>query len=66
MRSIAKHAFEGYQDGETSADSAGCAYIPAPNDPAGVVNASAYREFLLTKAGMSFRPLDIWKSQEEI
>ena len=34
MRSIAKHAFEGYQDGETSADSAGCAYIPAPNDPA--------------------------------
>ena len=31
---------------------ASCGYTPAPDDPAGVVNASAYRAFLLTKAGI--------------
>ena len=52
MRSIAEHAFTSYRDVETGPDSASCGYTPAPDDPAGVVNASAYRAFLLTKAGV--------------
>jgi hypothetical protein len=52
MRSIAEHGFKSYRDVETGPDAASCAYTPAPSDPAGVVNASAYRSFLLTKAGI--------------
>jgi len=52
MQSIAKHAFESYRDLETAPDAASCGYTPAPDDPCGVVNASAYRAFLLTKAGI--------------
>ena len=52
MRSIAAHAFRSYRDLETRPDTASCAYTPAPDDPGGVINASAYRAFLLTKAGI--------------
>jgi hypothetical protein len=52
MRSIAEHALKSYRDLEMSPDAASCAYTPAPNDPCGVINASAYRAFLLTKAGI--------------
>jgi hypothetical protein len=52
MRSIAEHAFRSYRDLELSPDTASCAYTPAPDDPCGVINASAYRAFLLTKAGI--------------
>jgi hypothetical protein len=52
MRSIAEHAFGSYRDMETGSDGASCGYTPACDDPAGVVNASAYRAFLLTKAGI--------------
>jgi hypothetical protein len=52
MRSIAEHAFGSYRDVETGPNSGSCGYTPAPDDPAGVVNASAYRAFLLTKAGI--------------
>jgi hypothetical protein len=52
MRSIAEHAFGSYRDVETAPDSASCGYTPAPDDPTGVVNASAYRAFLLIKAGI--------------
>ena len=52
MRSIANHAFNTYRDLETAPDAASCAYTPSPNDPCGVINASAYRAFLLTKAGI--------------
>jgi hypothetical protein len=52
MRSIAEHAFTSYRDLETAPDTASCAYTPAPDDPCGVVNASAYRAFLLTKASI--------------
>jgi Prenyltransferase and squalene oxidase repeat len=52
MRSIAEHAFGSYRDLETLPDTASCAYTPAPDDPCGVINASAYRAFLLTKAGI--------------
>jgi hypothetical protein len=52
MQSIAHHAFTAYRDLETAPGAASCGYTPAPDDPCGVVNASAYRAFLLTKAGI--------------
>jgi hypothetical protein len=52
MRSIAEHAFRSYRDLEIAPDVASCAYTPASDDPCGVINASAYRAFLLTKAGI--------------
>ena len=52
MRSIAEHAFTDYRDADISSDATSCGYTPAPDDPCGVINASAYRAFLLTKAGI--------------
>jgi hypothetical protein len=52
MRSIARHALTDYKDIQKSEDSASCAYTPSPDDEGGVVNASAYRAFLLTKASV--------------
>ena len=52
MASIAEHAFKSYRDVELSPDSASCGYTPAPDDPGGVVNASAYRASLLTQAAV--------------
>lgn len=54
MASIARHAFTSYRDVELSPVSATCGYTPAPDDPAGVVNASAYRAFLLARAALDF------------
>jgi len=54
MRSIAEHALRDYRDIATSPHAASCAYTPSPNDPGGVVNASAYRAFLLMQAGADF------------
>ncbi|HVS90352.1 MAG TPA: hypothetical protein VHF01_19275 [Candidatus Acidoferrum sp.] len=54
MRSIAAHVFKCYRDREIAPDSASCGYTPAPDDPGGVVNASAYRAFLLTQAARDF------------
>jgi hypothetical protein len=54
MRSIAQHALLDYRDRATSADGASCGYTPSPDDPAGVINASAYRAFLLTRAARDF------------
>jgi hypothetical protein len=50
MTSIAEHALRDYRDFDMRNGKAACAYTPMPNDPGGVVNASAYRAFLLTKA----------------
>jgi hypothetical protein len=57
MRSIARHALTAYRDMETAEDTASCGYTPAPDDPCGVVNASAYRAFLLTKAAIELSDL---------
>lgn len=54
MRSIAEHGMRDYADSPTSDGASCCAYNPGPPDPAGVVNASAYRAFLLTRAGADF------------
>lgn len=52
MRSIAEHGFKRYRDMETAPDAASCGYRPGPDDPCGVINASAYRALLLTKAAI--------------
>jgi hypothetical protein len=54
MRSIADHALLDYHDLVTSDDASSCAYMPVPDDPCGVINASAYRAFLLTRASVDF------------
>lgn len=54
MRSIAEHVFSSYRDWETGPNTASCAYTPSPNDQGRVVNASAYRAFLLTQAAHDF------------
>lgn len=54
MRSIAEHAQNDYRDWPVSAVASTCAYTPAPDDPGKVVNASAYRAFLLTRAAVDF------------
>jgi hypothetical protein len=54
LRSIAQHALLDYRDVATSAVAASCGYAPGNDDPGMVVNASAYRAFLLTKAAADF------------
>jgi hypothetical protein len=53
MRSIARHAFTSYRDFETAPHAATCAYTPSKDDHGCVINASAYRAFLLTSAGIA-------------
>ena len=55
MRSLAQHASEDYVDVETSLRASRASYTPSPEPSGGgVVNASAYRAFLLTKAALDF------------
>jgi hypothetical protein len=54
MRGIADHAFHDYRDLETAPGVAAAAYTPGVDDTGMVVNASAYRAFLLTKAASEF------------
>jgi hypothetical protein len=54
MRSIAEHALHDYHDFTISTNASSCSYNPEPDDPGGVINASAYRAFLLTRAGVDF------------
>ena len=52
MESIAHHAADDYRDFRTSENASTCSYTP-DMEP-GVINASAYRAFLLTKAALDF------------
>lgn len=55
MRSLAQHVAEDYFDVETSPRAASASYCPTDRPDHGmVVNASAYRAFLLTKAALDF------------
>ena len=54
MRSIAEHALHCYKEMEIRPGMASCAYSPEPGAPCSVVNASAYRAYLLTRAGLDF------------
>jgi len=54
LRSIAEHAVLDYRDSATSPNASSCGYTPDPNDHGGIINASAYRAFLLTRAAADF------------
>jgi hypothetical protein len=64
MQSIAQHALEDYQDYEVSAGASTCCYTPGPDNSSGVINASAYRAFLLTQAALDFREEKYRKAAE--
>ena len=65
MQSLALHASEDYSDAITSAGAASASYCPSVKPDAGmVVNASAYRAFLLTKAALDFSE-DRYRRQAE-
>jgi hypothetical protein len=54
MHSIAQHALCDYVDTQTSPAASACSYTPFPNHSKLVVNASAYRAYLLTNAAVEF------------
>ncbi len=57
MRSIAEHTVHDYHDHPTSLTASSCSYNPDRKDQGGVINASAYRSFLLTRAAVDFDEL---------
>jgi hypothetical protein len=52
MQSIADHALQDYTDVVTSRSASSCSYNPEDVTSTGVINASAYRAFLLTRAAV--------------
>lgn len=64
MRSIADHAFCDYHDFATSSNASSCSYNPEPDEPGGVINASAYRACLLTQAASDFEHDEYRKTAE--
>ena len=54
MHSIARHALQDYKDVATSVSAATCSYTPFPEHSLMVVNANAYRAYLLTNAAVEF------------
>jgi hypothetical protein len=64
MRSTAQHALQDYKDFETSAGASTCSYTPDPEQSLHVINANAYRAFLLTSAALDFSEEKYWKIAE--
>lgn len=54
MYSIAEHSLSDYKDVPTSASASTCSYTPFPEHSLMVVNANAYRAYLLTNAAKEF------------
>lgn len=64
MQSIAQHALLDYQDIETSPTASSCSYTPFPEHSQSVINANAYRAFLLTSAAVDFSEEKYQKTAE--
>ena len=62
MHSIAEHAVSDIKDFHISPDASTCSYTPF--DEGGVINASAYRAFLLTAASQQFSEERYWQIAE--
>ena len=62
LESIARHAAIDIKDFKTSEKASSCSYTPY--DKGGVINAAAYRAFLLTSASQLFSNDDYWKIAE--
>ena len=60
--SIARHAANDIKDFSTSEKASSCSYTPFGEG--GVINAAAYRAFLLTSASQVFENPDYWKIAE--
>jgi hypothetical protein len=59
LESIARHAASDIKDFRISETASSCSYTPC--DEGGVINAAAYRAFLLTSASQVFSNEDYWK-----
>jgi hypothetical protein len=62
LESTARHAGSDIKDFKTSERASSCSYTPY--DQGGVINASAYRAFMLTSASHVFSNPDYWKIAE--
>jgi hypothetical protein len=62
LESIARHASADIKDFKTSEKASSCSYTPY--DRGGVINAAAYRAFLLTSASQFFSNDDYWTIAE--
>jgi hypothetical protein len=62
LESIAQHAAADIKDFRTSESASSCSYTPF--DKGGVINAAAYRAFLLTSASKLLAIEDYWKIAE--
>ena len=62
MESIARHAFSDIKDFPVGKNSSSCSYTPF--DGGGVINAAAYRSFLLTSASQIFNKEEYWLTAE--
>jgi hypothetical protein len=62
LESIARHAATDIKDFRTSEEASSCSYTPF--DEGGVINAAAYRAFLLTSASKLFCNEDYWRIAE--
>ncbi len=62
MASIVRHARTDIKDFETSPSASSCSY--SPFDKGGVINAAAYRAFLLTRASRDFSDDSHWRVAE--
>jgi len=62
MHSIAEHAIYDINDFDISANASTCSY--SPKGEGGVINASAYRAFLLTSASVEFSEEKYWQVAE--
>jgi hypothetical protein len=62
MQSIARHAATDIKDFKTSEKASSCSYTPF--DEGRVINAAAYRAFLLTSASRVFSSDDYWRIAE--
>jgi hypothetical protein len=62
LESIARHAVVDIKDFRTSETASSCSYTPY--DSGGVINAPAYRAFLLASASQVFSKEDYWKIAE--
>lgn len=62
MRSISDHTMYDIKDFESSQNASTCSYTPF--DKGGVINASAYRAFLLTSASFLFSDSRYWQIAE--
>jgi len=60
MRSIAEHVLRDIKDFEISPDTSTCSYTPH-DAKGGVINASAYRAFLLASASIEFSDEKYWQ-----